>query len=174
MRKTTTSLRRIFFCAAMLAAAFTASPAYAQCGISATNVAFGNVDVVSGSGATTTGTITITCPGGFGNFPYLWLCISIGVGSNSTSVNNRTMKSGTDALNYQLYTDAAMTSIYQYTPSNQFSVPYNNTTGATINSTVYAKILSSPTAPPGGYTDGYSTSAQAQVAGNVARSEERR
>jgi len=163
-----TLLRSLGFCIVAFAAAFIASPAHAQCGISATNVAFGNVDVVSGSTTTTTGTITITCPGGFGNFPFLWLCISIGVGTNSTSVNNRTMKNGVNALNYQLYTDAAMTTIYQYTPSNQFSAPYNNTTGATVNSTVYAKILSSPTAPPGSYTDSYSTTAQAQVSGNVA------
>ena len=160
--------RRIGFCIALLGAVFIVSPARAQCGISATNVAFGNVDVVSGGPITTTGTITIACPGGFGNFPFLWLCISIGVGSNSTSVNNRTMKNGANALNYQLYTDSAMTTIYQYTPPNQFSVPYNNTTGATVNSTVYGKILSSPTAPPGSYTDSYSTTAQAQVAGNVA------
>jgi spore coat protein U-like protein len=164
----TTLLRRIGFCIAVFGVGFIATPAWAQCGISATNVAFGNVDVVTGAAVTTTGTITITCPGGFGNFPFLWICISIGVGTNSTSVNNRTMKNGTNALNYQLYTDSAMTNIYQYTTSNQFSVPYNNTTGATINSTVYGKILSSPTAPPASYTDSYSTSAQAQITGNVA------
>jgi spore coat protein U-like protein len=78
------------------------------------------------------------------------------------------MKSGSNTLGYQLYTDSAMTTIYQYTPSNQFSTPYNNSTGAQVNSTVYAKILSNQTSPPGAYTDSYSTSAQAQVTGNVA------
>ena len=61
-----------------------------------------------------------------------------------------------------------MSTIYQYTPSNQFSVPYNNSTGAQFNSTIYARILSSQTSPPGAYTDPYSSSAQAQISGNVA------
>lgn len=161
-------LRRTSFCLIVLAAETIASPAQSQCAISTTNVAFGSVDLISGSTITTTGTISVNCPGGFGNFPYLWFCISIGVGSNSTSVNNRTMKSGSSTLGYQLYTDSGMSTVYQYTPSNQFSVPYNNSTGAQFNSTIYAKILSAQTSPPGAYTDPYSSSAQAQISGNVA------
>ncbi len=162
-------LRCAGFCFVVLAAGTIASPAQAQCAIGATNVAFGpNVDLISGGTITTTGTISVNCPGGFGNFPYLWFCISIGVGTNSTSVNNRTMKSGANTLGYQLYTDSGMTTIYQYTPSNQFSVPYSNSTGAQFNSTIYAKILSAQTSPPGTYTDPYSAGTQAQISGNVA------
>ena len=94
-------LRRAGFCLVVLAAATLASPAQSQCAISTTNVAFGNVDLISGGTITTTGTITVNCPGGFGNFPYLWFCVSIGVGTNSTSVNNRTMKSGANTLGYR-------------------------------------------------------------------------
>ena len=162
-------LRRASFCLVVLAAATITSPAQSQCAINTTNVAFGpNVDLISGGTITTTGTISVNCPGGFGNFPYLWFCISIGVGSNSTSVNNRTMKSGANTLGYQLYTDSGMSSVYQYTPPNQFSVPYNNSTGAQFNSTIYARILSNQTSPPGTYTDPYSSSLQAQISGNVA------
>lgn len=164
-----TALRRAGFYFVVLAASTIASPAQSQCAISATNVAFGpNVDLISGGTITTTGTISVNCPGGFGSFPYLWFCISIGAGSNSTNVNNRTMKSGSNTLGYQLYTDSGMSSIYQYTPANQFSVPYNNSTGAQFNSTIYAKILSAQTSPPGTYTDPYSSSLQAQISGNVA------
>jgi len=143
-------------------------PAQAQCALSATTIPFGSVDLISGSTATATGTVSISCPGGFGSFPFLWICTSIGVGVNSLSVNNRTMKSGSNTLGYQLYTDSGFTTIYQYTPSNQYSAPYSNSTGGTSNSTVYAKILSGQTSPPGTYTDTYSSAAQAQVAGNVA------
>lgn len=162
-------LRYAGFCFVVLAAGTIASPAQSQCAISTTNVAFGpNVDLISGGTITTTGTISVNCPGGFGNFPYLWFCISISAGANSTSVNNRTMKSGLNTLGYQLYTDSGMNSVYQYTTPNQFSVPYNNSTGAQFTSTIYAKILSSQTSPPGPYTDPYSSSLHAQISGNVA------
>lgn len=160
---------RIGVFAAVLFFALWTTPALAQCAVSTTNVAFGNVDVISGSTVTSTGTISVNCPPGFGNFPYLWVCLSIGVGSNSTSVNNRTMKSGGgDTLGYQLYTDSAMSNVYQYSPPNQFSVPYNNSTGAQFSSTIYGKVPANQTSPPGSYTDSYTTIGQAQIAGNSA------
>jgi spore coat protein U-like protein len=160
------SFRYGIFCALFLLAQTLS--AQAQCALGATTIPFGSVDLISGSTATATGTVSINCPGGFGSFPFLWLCTSIGVGVNSVSVNNRTMKSGSNTLAYQLYTDSGFTTIYQYTPSNQYSAPYNNTTGGTSNSPVYGKLLAGQTSPPGTYTDTYSTAAQAQVAGNVA------
>ena len=147
-----------------------ASPAQSQCAVGATNVPFGNVDLISGSTFTSTGSVSVNCPGGFGSFPFLWICTSIGVGANSTSVNNRTMKSGSNTLAYQLYSDSAFTTVWQYTPSTQYSAPYSNSTGGLSNATVYARIPSGQTSPPGTYTDTYSTTAQAQVAGNVASS----
>ena len=161
-------LRRTGFPLVLLTGSLFASAAHAQCSVGATNIPFGNIDLISGSTITSTGTVSINCPGGFGSFPFLWICTSIGVGSNSTSVNTRTMKNGANTLGYQLYTDSGMTTIWQYTPSNQYSAPYNNSTGGSSNATVYAKILASQTSPPGSYTDTYSTSAQAQVSGNVA------
>ena len=166
LRARLASFRYAIFCALFLLAQTLS--AQAQCAVSATTIPFGSVDLISGSTATATGTVSINCPGGFGNFPFLWICTSIGVGVNSVSVNNRIMKSGSNTLGYQLYTDSGFTTIYQYTPSNQYSAPYSNSTGGTSNSTVYAKILAGQTSPPGSYTDTYSTAAQAQVAGNVA------
>ncbi len=161
-------MRRLGLVVVLLAGGLVATPAQAQCAIGATTVPFGNVDLLSGTTATATGTVSVNCPGGFGSFPYIWLCTSIGTGTNSVSVNNRTMKSGANTLGYQLYTDSAMTTVYTYAPSNQYSAPYNNSTGGTSNTPVYAKILSGQTSPPGSYTDTYSTTVQAQVSGNVA------
>jgi spore coat protein U-like protein len=161
-------MRYAIFCVMFLMAQTLSWPTQAQCAISATTIPFGSVDLISGSTATATGTVSISCPSGFGNFNFLWICTSIGVGVNSVSVNNRTMKSGSNTLGYQLYTDSGFTTIYQYTPSNQYSAPYSNSTGGTSNSTVYARIPAGQTSPPGTYTDTYSTAAQAQVAGNVA------
>ena len=152
----------------MCLAALVVSPAQAQCSISATNVAFANVDVISGSPDTTTGTVTINCPGGLGSFPYLWACVSIGIGSNSTSVNARTMKSGANTLSYQLYSDSSYSTVFQYTPQYQYAIPYNNSTGAVSNTTVYAQVPAGQTAPPGTYSDTYSTNLQAQVSGSAA------
>jgi spore coat protein U-like protein len=125
-------MRYAIFCVMFLMAQTLAWPAQAQCALSATTIPFGSVDLISGSTATATGTVSISCPGGFGSFPFLWICTSIGVGVNSISVNNRTMKSGSNTLGYQLYTDSGFTTIYQYTPSNQYSAPYNNSTGGTM------------------------------------------
>ena len=163
------SLSGWFICSLVVCLApLAVSPAQAQCNISATNVAFANVDVISGSPDTTTGTVTINCPGGLGSFPYLWACVSIGVGSNSTSVNARTMKSGTNTLSYQLYSDSSYSTVFQYTPPYQYAIPYNNSTGAVSNVTVYARVPAGQTAPPGSYTDTYSGITQAQVSGNAA------
>jgi spore coat protein U-like protein len=143
------------------------SPAQAQCNITATNVAFANVDVISGSPDTTTGTVTINCPAGLGSFPYLWACVSIGVGTNSTSVNARTMKSGANTLSYQLYSDSGYGTVFTYTSPYQYAIPYNNSTGAVSSTTVYARVPAGQTSPPGAYTDTYSTIAQAQVSGSA-------
>jgi spore coat protein U-like protein len=74
------------------------------------------------------------------------------------------MKSGSNTISYQLYTDSAYTNTYTYPGNTVYTQTYNNATGSTANSTVYAKILGLPAGTsPGTYTDTYNSSAAALV-----------
>ena len=50
------------------------------------------------------------------------------------------MKSGANTLSYQLYSDSSYSTIFQFTPPYQYAIPYNNSTGAVSNTTVYARV----------------------------------
>ncbi len=146
-----------------------APPALADtglCSASASNIVFGTLTLTSLTGATTTGSVSSTCPGGHEHgTETLWAyCNSIGAGSNSVSASNRTMKSGSNSISYDLYTDSAYSNSYTYLGNTVYTYTYNNTSGSTAPSTIYAKILSSVAGiPPGTYTDSYTTASQALV-----------
>lgn len=141
----------------------------AQCAITTSNIIFPSTNPSSGS--VSTGSAKAVCPGGYGSFPYLWACFGVGVGGSSVSEANRTMASGANKLAYQIYTDSSYATPYKLSPpSLQFSVPYSNTTGAVVSTTLYAKVLPGQTSPPGTYTDTYNGAAQAEISGNAASS----
>lgn len=77
------------------------------CTISATNIAFGSVDVLTGGAVASTGTLSLSCSGSPSN-QVIRMCVDIdgGVAFDGTS---RKMNSGANQLRYQLYTDAART-----------------------------------------------------------------
>jgi spore coat protein U-like protein len=146
-----------------------APPALADtgaCSATASNIAFGSLTLTSLTGATTTGTVNTTCPGGHehGTITNWSYCNSIGAGANSVSASNRTMTSGSNSISYNLYTDSGYTNAYTYLGNTVYTYTYNNSTGSTAPSTVYAMILS-PVAgiPPGTYTDTYTSASQALV-----------
>ena len=140
-----------------------------QCTATATNVAFGSLSVSTLTGATTTGSFSVTCPSGHGSYNPWAYCNSIGAGNNSASQSNRTMKSGSNSISYQLYTDSGYTNPYTYPGDTVYTWPYSNSNGSTAPSTVYAKILSSPSGiAPGTYTDTYNSGSEAVVNENGA------
>ena len=102
-----TTPRLILACAAALCV-FNASNAFAQasCTISTTSVNFGNYNVFGGSDTDSTGTITINCNNMAHN-----ISVTLGKGASS-SYNPRTMKKGAESLNYNLFRDAARTSVW--------------------------------------------------------------
>jgi spore coat protein U-like protein len=83
-----------------------------------TNVAFGNYDVLSTSPNNSgQGTVRVTCNYSIARNVTLW----IGASPNSGGFNPRKMKltTGTDLLNYNLFTDSARTMIFgDYTHYN--------------------------------------------------------
>lgn len=172
------SQARKHFCAVVfLAAAYAATrPAGAACttvspycSATYTNFDFGTVTVGTLTGATTTATVTTTCWPGYpvvsstNNY-----CYSIGTGANSASETNRTLKSGSNAIQYQIYNEASFSTQCKTTDNRAYPVcqatgPFPATQTQVLTKTLYAKILSSAALlPPGTYTDSY-TGAQANV-----------
>jgi spore coat protein U-like protein len=148
------------------------TPALADAGTcsgSVTNIVFGTQTVTTMTGATMTGTVNASCPSGHGSYNPWAYCLNIGVGSNSVSQTNRLLKSGSNAVSYNLYVDSSYATPYTYLGNTIFTGPYSNSTGGTATTTVYAKILSSVAGiPPGTYTDSYTTATQAVVNSNGA------
>ena len=118
------------------------------CTISATSVSFGSYDVFASSATDSTGTVTITCNGAARD-----VVVSLSTGA-SGAYNPRTMVRGGETLSYNLYRDAARTSIWgdgsggtsTYTNAN----PPNN---AAINITVYGRVPAGQDVSAGNYSD---------------------
>lgn len=119
-----------------------------SCTISVTSVAFGNYNVFTTTPDDSTGTITYRCNSSAAN-----ISITLSDGSSST-FNPRTLRKGTEVLNYNLYRNAARTTIWGngtggtsvYTQSN----PPNNTN---VSVTVYGRIPALQDVSAGNYTD---------------------
>ena len=143
---------RVVLALAVLAGVLHATEASAQltpsCTISATSVNFGNYNVFNGSAVDSTGTITYTCNSAASN-----VTISLSTGASS-SYRPRAMSKGAEALNYNLFRDAARTSIWGdgtngtavYSRNNP---PNNNP----VNVTVYGQIPAGQDVSAGTFSD---------------------
>ena len=120
----------------------------ANCTVSTSPVAFGTVNPISGSNVDASGGITVTCTNGTD-----WDA-SAGVGAGSgASYAARRMTAGTDLLNYNLYTNAARTTVWG-DGSGTTALVSNSGTGVAQNVTIYGRVGSGQTSvPPGSYSD---------------------
>ena len=137
------------FCGLVLALLWSGRAEAAHCTISTTSVSFGAYDVFASSPSDTTGTVSFTCNG----TPNADITITLSKGGSST-FNPRTLSGGTDTLNYNLYKDAARTTIWgdgtgSTATYTQAGVP-NNTAQ---NLTIYARIPAAQDVSAGTYTD---------------------
>ena len=119
-----------------------ASSAFAQpspsCTISTTSVSFGTYNVFSGSALNSTGTVTYRCNAAAAN-----ITISLSKGLSST-YSPRLMSKGAEVLGYNLFTNAARTTIWGDGTSgtavySRANPPNNND----VNVTIYGQV------PPG-------------------------
>ena len=138
--------------AALLAAC---TDARAQsCSVSATSLAFGDVTsaVLANQVSTTTGTISYSCTGATPNST-MTVCLALDTFNTS---NTRSMKSGTNTLTYQIYSDAGHTQAWGDAPNGGIVtvyLPTNASGAASGSSTMYAQVLSAQTtAPTGSYS----------------------
>ncbi|MGH8378782.1 MAG: Csu type fimbrial protein [Gammaproteobacteria bacterium] len=123
-----------------------------NCTISSTAVSFGNYDPLSSTALTSTGTLTFNCTSGVpgGGVPFT---ISLNPG-NSGTYSMRTLKSGSNTLNYNLYTDASDTTVWGDGSPGTGTVTGNYPKNSPpVNALVYAFLPALQDAVPGSYSD---------------------
>lgn len=99
--------------AVALAASTGAMPCMAAttCTTSATGVSFGLYNPLSGTPNNVTGTVSVRCQMVNSSFDRVDYSVALSTGS-SGSFANRTLRSGANPINYNLYADAARTQIW--------------------------------------------------------------
>ena len=158
MFKSTTRTLRLIALAGAGAAALVATPALAAdtagmsvsaevvkvCNVTTSPVAFGNVDVTSGSNVDATGGISVTCTSGTA-----WAAAAGAGNGTGATVTARKMTSGANLLNYALFTDSGRTT--NFGGANTITGTGN---GSAQASTVYGRVASGQTTVPiGSYAD---------------------
>lgn len=152
-------MTRAMLLAALGAALFASDARAVTCSAATTSVAFGAYNVFSATNDDSTGTVVVTCtktasdPSGTITVTYE---IELGPGS-SGNVSQRTMQSGANALNYNLYTNTARSQLWGNgvdapSVSNNFSLS-NGTPSRNRSHTVYGRIPPLQDAAVGNYLD---------------------
>lgn len=120
----------------------------ANCTISTSALAFGNVDSTSASDVDATGGLTITCTNGSA-----WTA-SAGVGAGSgASFAGRRMSAGANLLSYNIYTSAARTTVWGDGTASTATIGGTGS-GAAQSVTVYGRVGGGQTGVPiGSYAD---------------------
>lgn len=116
----------------------------AACSVTATAIAFGNYS--SASGNTGTSNVTVTCQA---TTPYT---LDLDAGAHGTlngQSTTRAMASGASLLNYNLYTTAALTTVFATGAGNDIS----STASPSDTQHVYGSLPSGQSSGPGSYTD---------------------
>jgi spore coat protein U-like protein len=132
------------------------------CLMSATDIAFGSF---SGTELTVTGLVTITCTGGSGSNT---VNLRLTSGSSGSFSPSRTMTSGANTLNYQIYTDSTRASIFgdgsAGTAKPQVTIDFGSPTSpsATAQVSMFAVLPVQALPPSGAYVDTISASIQQQ------------
>jgi spore coat protein U-like protein len=140
---------------------FLTAPAAAQsCNFGISGPSFGSVDPLSSSPVDVTATLSINCSGV--PLTTVRICPSIGAGSGGATAATRQMISGASTLNYNLYQDAARTTIwgsynwaYPPTPPT-IDLQLNLGGNGSRSVPIYARVFGSQSsALPGSYSSSF-------------------
>ncbi len=150
--------------AAMIAWA-TPARAVLTCTFTITNINFGNINLTANTVFDTTGTFSATCTGGVGNSTAR-ICPNISSGSGGTTTGNpRFLLNGATQLNYNLYSNAARTTVWgshlwgftQRPPTINISL--NGSGNGSATRSIFARISTGQqTRPTGTYASSFSGS----------------
>jgi spore coat protein U-like protein len=119
------------------------------CVLTTSPIAFGTVDVTSGANTDATGGIAVTCTNGTA-----WSASAdAGLGSGAT-LSLRKMTSGSDLLDYALYTDTGHSSVWGDGVGGTTALISDTGTGTSQSKTIYGRVPSGQTSVPvGNYAD---------------------
>jgi spore coat protein U domain-containing protein, fimbrial subunit CupE1/2/3/6 len=141
-------MKIVHLAAAVLALVSAAGRADAACTVSTTGASFGTYDVFNSSVNASTGTITYRCGNGDRD-----ILITLSKGSSST-FTTRTLRNGTEMLEYNLYRDAAFSTIWgdgtSGTTTYTIRNPPNN---QDVILTVYGRVPALQDVATGSYAD---------------------
>jgi spore coat protein U-like protein len=112
-------------------------------------VNFGSYDVLSASPRTATGTITYSCKTVAGVH---LMTMDLSAGTSGTFAN-RTLKSGANVLNYNLYSTAANTQVWGNGTGTTYEFSVDPTDRNAHSVTVYGTIPAGQNVGVGSYTD---------------------
>ena len=116
-----------------------------NCAVSTSPIAFGNVDVTSGSNVDGTGGISVTCTSGTA-----WAASAdAGLGTGASLVT-RKMANGANLLDYALYTDSARSNVWGDGAEGATATLSDTGTGAAQSKTIYGRVPSGQTSLPAG------------------------
>jgi spore coat protein U-like protein len=152
---------RLLFASA-LTALLMARPAQAQsssCSATITSIAYGTADVLLNQPIDTTLTLQITCAGAANET--VRVCANLGrVAPPPGTSSRRLMSTSVNYLNHELYSNPARTQVWGSLEGTgyasggvQIDIPLGPTGTATINRTIYGRVLAGQqTVPPEAYT----------------------
>lgn len=134
-----------------------------SCTFGVSDQSFGLIDTLSGAQTNSTATMSVTCSGT--PLARILICPNLGAGSGGATAAARQMLSGSNILNYQLYSDSARSVVWgtyswafpARAPALALTLNAIGTGSGTA--TIYGAVLGSqPTAPPGTYLSAFSGS----------------
>lgn len=117
------------------------------CSITTTGVNFGAYDVFSSTPVDSTGSVRYQCSGGSDSF-----VIMLSPGSGAT-FNPRAMLVGSNRLNYNLYLDAARTSIWGDGATGTSIFMASNASGKPVSVPIFGRIPPGQDVAAGSYSD---------------------
>ncbi len=125
----------------------------AFCDVNVSSVSFGNYDVFSTTPLTSTGYISVTCRGQDHKPVAISTSITSGGSGGFCPRKMRNAGGGADSLDYNLFTDAAMTNVWGDGTACSSTVSASTTGNGLWNSVLYGSIPAGQDVAAGPYSD---------------------
>jgi spore coat protein U-like protein len=117
--------------------------------VTATAMSFGNYNAASPGATTANSTITVSCVDASRELPAITVALSTG---GSGTYAPRSMSSGANTLDYNIYTSAAFTSVWGNGTGGTVTITDNPTVNS-VSFTAYGQVPAGQYVTPGSYTD---------------------
>jgi spore coat protein U-like protein len=117
--------------------------------VTATNLNFGNYNAASGTPTTANMSVTVSCQNGADTLPAFVASLSKGI---APTYNPRQMALGANRLNYNIFNQAAFTSIWGDGTGGTLTRSYGGGGNSAVG-TGFARITTGQYVTPGVYTD---------------------